>query len=154
MTQFFEWVNSLAPQRLRQAHPELRRFIKFATVGTVGALVDFMVLTVLVLGFHVTDYIANLFSVSAAIISNFTWNRLWTFPESRSHTLHKHFVQFALVNLVGLAINEFVFILVDHNIFEPLIGHLGFIPSKGVAIGIVLFWNFGVNRVWTYRHIK
>ena len=154
MTEFFEWVNSLAPRQIQQAHPEVRRFIKFAIVGLVGALVDYSVLTLLVFGFHILDYVANIFSVSAAIVSNFTWNRLWTFPESRSHVIHKHFAQFAFVNLMGLGINELVFVFLDQKIFEPRLGQFGIYPAKLFAIGFVLFWNFGVNRVWTYGHIK
>jgi putative flippase GtrA len=26
--------------------------------------------------------------------------------------------------------------------------------AKAFAIGVVLFWNFGINRIWTYRGIK
>lgn len=154
LTAFFSWVNSLAPARVRGAHPEVRRFIKFAMVGLFGAAVDFTVLTILVFGFHVPDYIANLISVSVAIVSNFTWNRLWTFPETRSHTIHKHFIQFALVNIVGLGINEAVFIFMDQVFFEPLFGAYGIYPAKCFAIAITLFWNFGANRVWTYRHVQ
>lgn len=159
-TLFFDRVNALAPHQVREAHPEVRRFIKFAIVGAVGMVVDIAVLTALVFLFHVPDYLANIVSVSAAIISNFTWNRLWTFPESRSHTLHKHFVQFALVNVIGLGINELIFVFLDRQVFEPLLHQLGIdpqlaiYPSKVVAIGVVLFWNFGANRMWTYRHVE
>jgi len=31
---------------------------------------------------------------------------------------------------------------------------LGYNVAKAIAIIVVLFWNFGVNRVWTYRGIK
>ncbi|MGE5140206.1 MAG: GtrA family protein [Rudaea sp.] len=154
MTAFFEWVNSLAPAPIRQAHPEVRRFIKFAIVGAFGAAVDFSVLSLLYLGFHVDKYIANIFSVTAAIISNFIWNRLWTFPESQVHGAFSQFFQFALVNVLGLVINEAVFVAVDQYIFEPTVGHYGFLLAKACAIGVVLFWNFGANRVTTYRHIK
>lgn len=161
MTAFFQRMNGLAPERVRTAHPEVKRFIKFAIVGGIGALVDVAVLTLLVFGFHVPDYLANIISVSCAIVSNFTWNTLWTFPETRGqNTLHKHFAQFALVNLAGLGINELVFVVSDQLFFEPVTRQLGFNPQLGIypaklfAIGIVLFWNFGINRVWTYRHIK
>jgi len=155
MTAFFQRVNSLAPQRVRDAHPEVKRFIKFAIVGGIGAVVDVTVLTALVFGLHVPDYFANILSVACAIVSNFTWNTLWTFPESRHQKqLHRHFAQFALVNLAGLGINELVFVLTDQALFEHLFGQLGIYPAKMFAIGVVLFWNFGVNRIWTYRHIK
>lgn len=157
MTEFFEWVNSLAPQRLREAHPEVRRFIKFAAVGFFGAVVDFSVLNILVFAFGVPKEYANLVSVTCAIFSNFTWNRLWTFPESQEDAVHTQFGQFALVNLVGLGINQAVFISADHYIFEPLLLPHKTIPlnlAKACAICVVLFWNFGANRMWTYRHIK
>ncbi len=154
MTAFFQRLNSLAPASIRNAHPELRRFIKFAIVGAFGALVDFRVLSFLYLGLHIDKYYANLVSVTAAIISNFIWNRLWTFPESQQHAVHTQFATFAVVNLIGLAINELVFVAVDQYIFEPTVGQYGFLLAKATAIGVVLFWNFGANRITTYRHIR
>ncbi len=156
MINFFERVNSLAPQSIRQAHPEVRRFIKFAIVGLIGAIVDYSVLFLLVFEFGIPEEWANIVSVTCAIISNFTWNRLWTFPESQNHAVHTQFVQFAVVNVIGLAINEFVLLTTDHLIFEPLMHEqkLALALAKACAIGVVLFWNFGANRVTTYRHIK
>lgn len=136
------------------ASDEMVRFGKFAVVGTVGALVDFGVLNVLVLIFGVPKEYANLVSVSCAIISNFTWNRLWTFPESRERALHTQFGQFLLVNLIGLAINQFVFVKADDLIFAALAPHpLDYNLAKAAAVVVVLFWNFFVNRNWTYRGI-
>ncbi len=157
MTAFFDWVNSLAPAPLRQAHPEVRRFIKFAIVGAFGALVDYTVLFVLHFAFGMPEEYANLISVTCAIISNFTWNRLWTFPESQDHAVHTQFGQFATVNLIGLAINEVVLLTTNHWVFEPVFPgnekiSLGL--AKACAIAVVLFWNFGANRITTYRHIK
>ncbi len=133
---------------------ELNRFLKFALVGTFGAVVDFGVLNVLVLVAGWPKEYANLVSVSCAIVSNFTWNRLWTFPESRERPLHAQFGQFALVNLIGLAINQFVFVTTDMLVFDSLAPHpLDYNLAKGVATIVVLFWNFVVNRNWTYRGI-
>ncbi len=156
MTDFFERVNALAPQRVRAAHPEVRRFIKFAIVGFVGAMVDYTVLFSLVFGFGIPEEFANLVSVTCAIISNFTWNRLWTFPESQNHAAHTQFAHFAIVNLIGLAINEAVLLFTDYVIFEPLLHDqkIALALAKACAIGVVLFWNFGANRITTYRHIK
>ena len=130
------------------------RFAKFAVVGTIGAVVDFGVLNLLVLGVGMPKEYANLVSVTCAIFSNFTWNRLWTFPESRERPLHTQFGQFALVNLFGLAINQTVFIGTDALIFDSLFSHpLDYNLAKASAIIVVLFWNFFVNRNWTYRGI-
>ncbi len=133
---------------------ELMRFIKFAIVGAFGTVVDFSVLNLLVLVFGWPIGYANLVSVTCAIISNFIWNRLWTFPESRERALHTQFGQFAAVNVVGLGINEIVFLGTDALWFGTMFAHpLDYNVAKAAAIVVVLFWNFFANRNWTYRGI-
>ena len=136
---------------IRENEKELVRFFKFALVGTLGAIVDFAVLNFLILSVGLPKFWANTCSFSVAVLSNFTWNRLWTFPESRERPLRKQLPQFALVNLAGLAINQAVFLSLDHYVFGPLVGELGYNLAKAVAILLVLFWNFGINRIWTYK---
>ncbi len=133
---------------------ELERFVKFASVGAIGMLVDLTVLNALHILLGMEPLWANTISFSAAVVSNFTWNRLWTFPESRARPLLPQLTQFAIVNVVGLGINNLV-------LWASLLGFRQIAPdpldvnlAKITAIGVVLFWNFGVNRVWTYRGIK
>ena len=138
----------------RREHPaELARFCKFAVVGTIGAVVDFSILNLGIQVFGLAKWLANTFSFTAAVGSNFTWNRLWTFPESRSDSLWRQLGQFLVVNLVGYAINQGVFLSLDRYVFASW-GAWGYNVSKAIAIGIVLFWNFGINRIWTYRAIR
>lgn len=135
-----------------QSNPkEIRRFVKFAIVGALGAIIDFGLLNLLRGYFGWELLWANTFSVSAAIVSNFVWNRLWTFPESRARKKRKQLPQFTLVNLIGLLINNIIVVGID-AFLVPYIGEpLSYNIAKAVAIGVVLFWNFGVNRLWTYR---
>jgi putative flippase GtrA len=139
---------------VRTNSKELKRFLKFAIVGTSGAVVDFGFLNLLHLVFGFSKFWANTVSFTLAVINNFTWNRLWTFPESRERPLKSQLVQFALVNVAGLAINQVVFLSLDAYVFGPMFGRLGYNLAKAVAIIVVLFWNFGINRIWTYRGIK
>ncbi|MBI1879940.1 MAG: GtrA family protein [Chloroflexi bacterium] len=135
-----------------QSRPkEFNRFAKFAIVGTLGAIIDFGLLN-LMRGVFGWDLIwANTLSVSVAILSNFIWNRYWTFPESRTRKKRIQLPQFALVNFIGLLINNLIVVGID----AVLIAHVGepwsYNIAKAVAIGVVLFWNFGINRLWTYR---
>jgi putative flippase GtrA len=150
---------------------ELERFVKFAIVGTIGAVVDFIVLNImkwlfesigLGVGWSVSMephqiqlIVANAISFSAAVLSNFTWNRLWTFPESRERALGGQLVQFSIVNVLGLGINTLVLLVMDQYVFQHLVSvRLSYNLAKAFAIGVVLFWNFGVNRIWTYRDIE
>lgn len=152
---------------------EAKRFIKFSIVGSLGALIDFGLLNFLifVVGLNTSagKVLANLISTGIAILSNFTWNRLWTFPESRSRKKRVQLVQFTIVNLIGLLINTAIFYVADNLIYTPLLnsnffqagGDFMLAPltpesvaiqlAKATAVGIVLFWNFGANRLWTYR---
>ena len=137
-----------------RSRKEQKRFVKFAVVGAIGAVVDLLVLNTLVFGFGVPELVANPFSVAAAIVSNFTWNRLWSFPESRALPVLPQFGKYVLINLMGLALNQIIFGVMLHFVL-PSVGVDSQVIlvnlAKAVAIGIVLFWNFGINRLWTYR---
>ncbi len=131
---------------------ERGRFLRFAMVGTIGALVDFGTLNFLHLAFHWPILLSNVFSFSLAVLSNFTWNRYWTYPDSRSKPLGGQLSQFFLVNLAGLLINTLVLgSLLGLTI--SLFGRLGYNIAKMVATVIVMFWNFFVNRHWTYNDV-
>jgi putative flippase GtrA len=139
---------------------EAKRFVKFATVGALGALTDFAVLNGLILLAGLLEEVANAFSFTAAVAQNFTLNRLWTFPESQSRNLRRQMLQFALVSIVGLGINTLIFSFVHRSLEpnwiawldNPTAGHIAsYNFAKLFAIGVVLFWNFTINRLWTYR---
>lgn len=137
---------------LYQSHPkEIHRFVKFAMVGALGAIIDFGLLNLMRLVFGWSLLAANTLSVSVAITSNFTWNRFWTYPESRSRKKRVQLPQFTVVNLVGLLLNNVIVLSLD-AVLVPHVGEpLSYNIAKAVAIGVVLFWNFGINRLWTYR---
>ena len=148
---------------------ELVRFIKFAIVGTIGAVVDFGTLYLLhaVLGLNIA--LANTCSFTAAVISNFIWNRYWTYPDSRSKPVRTQLVQFFAVNLVGWGINTGLLLLLRFPC-ASLVGNLslrlpvvldtettynlGYNLAKAIATVVVLFWNFIVNRLWTYSDVE
>ena len=138
---------------------EVKRFAKFAAVGAAGSVTDFAVLNIMIKVFGSSLIVGNTISFSVAVIQNFTLNRLWTFPESRSRAARGQLAQFAVVSIIGLGINLIVVLIVHHTLesfWISLLGpEAGFILSynfaKLFAIGVVLFWNFTANRLWTYR---
>ncbi len=144
---------------------ELTRFLKFSVVGTIGAVIDFGLLYLLhsILGFHIV--LANTLSFTAAVLSNFIWNRYWTYPDSRSKPVPTQLRQFFVVNIAGWGINTGILLLLRFplvnlirslSIYIPLFGStdlsykLGYNLAKVIATIVVLFWNFGINRIWTY----
>jgi len=143
----------------RSNKKEVKRFAKFAIVGAAGSVTDFTILNVLVQVFGASLVVANTFSFTAAVIQNFSLNRLWTFPESQTRRASGQLLQFVVVSVIGLGINQLVFLTIHHLLeslwISSLGPDLGFLVSynfaKLLAIGVVLFWNFSANRLWTYR---
>ncbi len=137
---------------------ESERFFKFLIVGTIGFVVDFGTLTILKEVFRLPTLVANTISFSTAVVSNFTFNRYWTYPDSRNKKITAQLGQFALVNIIGLAINNTLLFLLESP-FDGmmsamgLLGGRGYIPAKAMATIVVLFWNFFVNRYWTYNDV-
>ena len=137
---------------------EAERFIKFLFVGTIGFVVDFGILTLLKELTPLPTVVANTISFTAAVVSNFTLNRYWTYPDSRSKSIWSQLGQFTLVNIVGLVINNSILLLLE-PVFDtlllnfPAIPIRGYIPAKMIATIVVLFWNFFVNRYWTYSDV-
>jgi putative flippase GtrA len=148
---------------------ELVRFLKFSIVGTIGAVVDFGTLYLLHVVVGLPIVVANTFSFTAAVLSNFLWNRYWTYPDSRSKPIRTQLLQFFVVNVVGWGINTGILVLLRDPavLFIGTLGvrtPLSFSPeqayrwgynlAKVIATGIVLFWNFFINRLWTYSDVE
>jgi putative flippase GtrA len=145
------------------ANPRERgRFLRFAVVGVIGAVVDFGTMNLLVSALHTTLVFAGTISFIAAIISNFTWNRFWTYPDSRSKPIARQLIQFSLVSVAGLVIRIPILAFVEpvmHTILEwfslpaAMIDFLAKNFTLAIAVIIVMFWNFIVNRYWTYNDV-
>ena len=142
---------------------EVVRFVKFSIVGAVGAGVDFGIYNLCIRLFGFVPAVAGTISFVAAVVSNFTWNRYWTIPDSRSKPLASQFAQFFVINAAGILIR----IPILHFMHSPLAsfvekflpvahcvaGTIGNNAALALAIGIVMVWNFFVNRYITYSDV-
>lgn len=166
---------------------EAERFFKFAVVGAVGFVVDFGILNLLLnpfnrllaegAGLHTVltglglapgqavslgPTFAGTVSFIAAIISNFLWNRYWTYPDSRSKSVRRQFVMFTVVSVAGILI-RIPILTFTHSPFTrlaqsvpPLVPYaerVGANLALVLAVIVVMFWNFFVNRYWTYNDV-
>lgn len=161
---------------------EYERFIKFAVVGTLGFLIDASSVLVLQntilppvneLGEALATNVALTQSIAffLAVCSNFVWNRLWTYPDSRSQSAPRQLVQFIIVSVVGWVIRT-VWIAISYEPFgrmsTEILSRLSadYLPSLldqhkiGTMIALffgviaVMFWNFLANRYWTYNDVE
>lgn len=139
------------------------RFFKFAAVGTLGAVIDFGIANLLSHFARMPLVYAGTISFLCAVMSNFIWNRYWTYPESRSRHLLHQLGMFVLVNLAGIAIR----VPILHFGEAPMLSFfrsmsfsteaakfLARNATLALAIGIVMMWNFFVNRYWTYNDVN
>jgi putative flippase GtrA len=148
---------------------ELSRFLKFSVVGAIGFVVDFGTFNLLHARAGLSDVTASVISFLAAVTSNFVWNRYWTYPDSRTKSVRRQATQFAVVSLAGLAIRTPAFALLlgpCTALAESILGAIPAIEAATTAdtlganialatvVVIVLFWNFFVNRYWTYADVS
>lgn len=136
------------------ANRETRRFLKFLVVGGFGFLVDTGSLTLLALVFSMNRVAAKGCAFALALISNFVWNRLWTYPDSRSKSVVVQVAQFCLVSVVGLGINLLVFGWVDAFARRWCSSVYALYLAQMAAVGVALFWNFAANRFITYNDVE
>jgi len=139
------------------------RFLKFAMVGAMGAVIDFGVMNLMTHLFNMKLVFAGTISFACAVMSNFVLNRFWTYPDSRSrHILHQ-MGMFVIVSAAGIAFR----IPILHYVEPPMayvVGQVTRLPRDttellakngtwAFAIGVVMIWNFFINRYWTYNDI-
>ena len=143
---------------------EGKRFVKFLVVGTIGAVVDFGTFNLLTAAGRLPPVPSSVASFIAAVISNFLFNRFWTYPDSRSKPIWRQFIQFCGVNLIGLFIRTPLFAVLI-PVWRGILDESG-LPAAaageqmarnmalGCAVLVVLVWNFVVNRFWTYNDVS
>jgi putative flippase GtrA len=168
---------------------EAKRFIKFVVVGAIGFIVDFGVFNLLLgpfswwlapgTGLHqglvnlglTSEQVSILvptfpgaISFVMAILSNFIFNRYWTYPDSRSKSFRRQFAQFWLVSVTGILIRVPIitfthrsftqFVIYAIPDFAPMSVRLGKNLALVLSVVVVMFWNFFVNRYWTYNDVE
>lgn len=157
---------------------ELERFIKFFIVGAIGFVVDFGTLNLLQSTIlkpspesPLPVMAATTIAFTSAITSNFIWNRYWTYPDSRSRPISRQLVQFFAVNIAGWIFRSIIVILLygtfgslasdainalrpDTILTQTARDQVGTNLAQALAVVVVMFWNFFVNRYWTYNDVE
>lgn len=151
--QFFKdvWETFVNASRIRAERHGLKRFVKFGIVGFVGYLVNAIGLDVFYrLG--APPGRAAALGAELAIVSNFTWNNLWTFKEAQigGWRILKKFFQFNLASF-GAVIIQFL-----------VVGGLAFLfGAEGrqiyLVIAIVFFivpYNYSMYNLFIWKTWK
>lgn len=129
--------------RDRQA---FEQFVRFGVVGAINTVLDFGVYVALTRSFvfwseHIV--LAAVASFIAAVTSSFLLNNYWTFRMDASG-LHRKGIKFMLVAVGGLIWTVVIlYLLTTAGMYD--------IFAKIIATGLVMMWNFILQKLWTFK---
>lgn len=119
------------------------RLLKFCIVGGVGLVIDFALTFIFKEKFRINQYVANSVGFTIATISNFVFNKFWTF-EDTSEEILKQYTLYLCISIIGLLLNNgVIYLLSDKN-------NINFYWAKIIAVMIVTAWNFIANMQVTF----
>ena len=130
------------------------QFIKFGLVGVSNTAVDWIIFYILTATILINaEPFAKAIAFIAAVLNSYLWNSVWTFKKEFENNLGKEklkngttlFVKFAVVSLVGWAINYYAFKYTRFSLDQ------GKLMALVVASAAATFWNFFGNKLWTYK---
>jgi dolichol-phosphate mannosyltransferase len=120
-------------------------FVRFGLVGTSGVAVNYALLYLLADIGDLNHLLAASVATEAAILSNFTFNNLWTFRYTRPKTSwRRRALQYNLFCLGGLVISVLVLAVLTYLV------NIHYLVANIFAIGAATLWNYGANRYWTW----
>ena len=122
----------------------LLKFVKYCVVGFSGVIIDFGTTWLLKEKLRVNKYIANSCGFTLAASGNYILNRIWTFVSANDNIGTEYF-SFLVIALVGLGLNNVILMLFNDKL------KMNFYMSKLITIGLVTFWNFIMNYLFTFN---
>lgn len=155
----------------------VRQFVKFGIVGASNSIIYFVLSNLFhyKLDWPLIPALSTAFFLS--VLNGFFWNRKWTFREARGKPAHTQSLQFLVVNIIGWLLNTSIVVVIilsykSHgrglfdnsdearrivtamftNMGRQEYGPLLFNGALLVATGVVVFWNYFANRLWTFKH--
>lgn len=134
---------------------QLQRFISFAFLGGLASLVNLGVFAVVLSRSVPTNYdmrylLAFLLASEISIIVNFSLNDYFTFRHLPGHarSWNMRCARFHMTSISAILLTLLINFALSHGL------GIHAILAQAIAILIVLFYNFTIHHLFTYRHIK
>lgn len=121
------------------------RIMRFAAVGGVTTLLDWVLFSALAMTVGMHPALANLVSYSCGILTSFVLNRTFVFGTSRRDTesATAQFGRFILANAAGLALSTILVTAFVYVLPEMI--------AKIATVPIVFVWNYSLAHRWVFR---
>lgn len=117
------------------------RFVRFLLVGGIATGIQYAILILLVRGFSVAPTPASCAGFVLSAITNYLLNYRFTFRSRRPHGPAA--AKFGVLAGAGLLINAGI-------MHWSVAAGVQYLLAQVLATGVVLFWNFIGNTLWTF----
>lgn len=128
----------------------MKRFLKFATVGASGVVVNQGLLWFFTEIVGLYYLFSSAIGIETSIITNFILNEKWTFRDRSKGKkgILRRGAKFNTVSVAGLVINV--------SVLFACTEYLGiyYLTSNLIGIGAAFLWNYFVNLGWTWKAEK
>jgi dolichol-phosphate mannosyltransferase len=123
------------------------RMGKFALVGLSGLFVNEILLFVLTEFAGLYFVLSGIIAVEISILTNFILNERWTFADrEKKQSMWRKLGKYNTFSLAGLAINvALLFLFTTFFMMHYLVSNI-------VAVIAVFFWNYFINRKFTWQY--
>lgn len=142
---------------LSKIRPFFFQLAKFGLIGVTNTVVDLGIYNFLIFTTDVSSgsliALFKSFSVLAAIMNSYVWNKFWSFEKKGAAHVGKEFTQFLMVSLVGLLLNVGITTFVVNVIGAPAgIAEKTWANVGGLTASIlVLSWNFIGYKFFVFK---
>ena len=123
-----------------------RQFRSFLLVGGLCTLLQYAILVILVQGTGMDAVLASSIGFAASSVVSFALNRRFTFASRVGYG--KGLARFAVVAGCGLALTAVLM-----TVGVDWLG-VNYLLAQVATTGVVLLWNFFVNRSWTFGSLS
>jgi putative flippase GtrA len=120
-----------------------RQFGTFFLVGLVVAATHYGLLIALVEGYRMEPVRATMIGYVVGGLVSYLLNRRITYASDRPHK--EATWRFIVVWLIGMAITWVLMASLVRWLSAP------YLLAQLATTGVVLFWSFGANKLWTFR---
>lgn len=120
----------------------LRQLLSFIGIGGFCTALQYIILFILTELFGIHPTISSTTGYTLSAVANYLLNKRITFKSDTAHT--KALPRFITVVAIGIILNWIVL-----DFFYSML-HLHYFASQIIASVVVLFWNFGANKIWTF----